>query len=209
MMRLRGRGLSGSRDQKGFLESELRLGAQLSSGVSSTAAGGASTSSFSATNSSSSGPRRDLLLGLGGELEAAELHFFRIDRDRLGIDVVGELHGEVFDHRVREAEVALELVNEPAAADVLHVDVDAFALLRDGVRELATAPRLELHELALLALDDFGDAVGDLVGRVGVDVVAEDVDRLVFAEMLGAGHSSSFWAATRRKLRRARNGGGV
>ena len=72
-------------------------------------------------------------------------------------------------------------VTTRAAAEVLEVVVNAPPLLGHEVRQLAATPRLDLHEGALFAAHDFGHAIGHLVGRVGVDVLPQDVDGFVFS----------------------------
>ena len=56
------------------------------------------------------------------QLEALELHLFRIDRDALDLDVVAQEHRLELEHVVEQAQVALELGHDRAAAQVLQVE---------------------------------------------------------------------------------------
>jgi hypothetical protein len=93
--------------------------------------------------------------------------------------VIAEEHRLELDHRVLQLEVALELRDEPAAADVADVDVDALLLLADRVGEPAPPPRLDLDELPLLAVDDLTHARLHALGAVRVDIRPQDVNGLV------------------------------
>jgi hypothetical protein len=119
------------------------------------------------------------------ELEALELHVVRRDLDRAELEVVADEHGLVLEHAVRQAEVALDLGHDATVAEELEVDVDAALVLRDVVREAPAPPELDLRELAVLASDDLLKALAHLVGALGVDVGAKDVDRFVLSGASG------------------------
>jgi len=113
------------------------------------------------------------------ELELAERGLGRVYRERGEVDLVAHQHGHVLHDRLQELQVALDLGHEPAATHVLQVDIDSAARLADGIREAATAPRLDLDELSLLAVDGIGHAGLHLLGGLGVHVRAKDVDGFV------------------------------
>jgi hypothetical protein len=119
------------------------------------------------------------LVRLCRELEARQLDVLRIHRERCGVDDSLGLHSLELEDCILDLQVALELRDESALADVLQIDVHALAVLLDRVCELATAPCLDLDELASIAADDFDDAVLDFLRGVGVDIGTKDVDGLV------------------------------
>src|SRR5579872_1145745 len=136
---------------------------------------------------------RFFLLVLRGKIQLSELDLLGVDLKYGDIDLVGRLDSHELDDRVLELQVSLHLRHEPPAADVLDVHVDAPPLLSDGIRELAPAPGLDLHELAALALESVAHARLNPLGRFRIDVRAKDVNGFVLPD-----------AARPRRARRGR-----
>src|SRR6185369_6428925 len=99
--------------------------------------------------------------------------------------VLGHLHRVVADDRIGEAQVALDLFDQPGGPQVREEKVDPLELLLDLVGELALAPVVDLEQRSLARLDDVADLGvdqrDDVVGAVG----AQDVDRFVLAFAAG------------------------
>ena len=95
--------------------------------------------------------------------------------------MLGDKYGLEPHDIIDEPQVALELGNEIAEADVLQVDEETSVVLPNRVGQSAPAPVVELRECAIEPRDDVSQAVDDLLGRVVLDIRPKDVDCLVLA----------------------------
>ena len=80
-----------------------------------------------------------------------------------------------------QAQVALDLFDQPRRTQVREEQVDALELLLDLVGQLALAPVVDLEQLAAARFDDAADLRVHRRDDVAGAVRAQDVDGLVFA----------------------------
>ena len=102
------------------------------------------------------------------------------------IHVLVHLDGEILDHRLDHAKVALYLVDHIGISEISQVDIDPLSLFLYRIGKPSLAPVLCAQELAVELADDVGHPSGDLIENLRGRFRVNDEYRLVLASpMLG------------------------
>src|SRR6185437_9737061 len=112
-------------------------------------------------------------------------------------------HGDIAQHILVDAHVALELVHRRRRRVEVEEDVVTLAVLLDAIGEVAQAPIFALGDLAALRSDDTREGIGQRLDLRGRDILARNEDVLIKRHEDDAPYGSSRPGAGREFRRSA------